>query len=809
MKILNLFAFTLLAITSVPFAQFQRDVADQAQSEGLGIYRTAKGKIFLAYPKKALGGRMLTGGRVTTVSDPGALNVGQTVNPPLCLQVDLQDSLVILSYPFSGASTDDPQMQRAMQRNYVPVIYRRIPVASWTPDSSAVIFDVTPLVTAAAPRGRDFSLTKEENTAWFGPVKAFSDNASVLLYQNFDLVGSGGMKATGTMSSTVSFLLLPKQAIRPRIQDARIGTFSTLGYAGQPRYDLSTGHDAIRGYRIANRWRIEPSDMEAWKRGETVPVREPVVWYIDDAFPEHWKEPVRQGVLAWNEAFESFGLSGALQVRDFPEDDPAFDPDNIRYNCIRYIPNTTQNAMGPSWADPVTGEILGANVLIFNDVIWLINNWRFVQTAQVDPRVRAVKMPDDILQESLVYVVSHEIGHTLGLLHNMGASAAIPVDSLRSPSFTAIHGTTPSIMDYARFNYVAQPGDQGVRLTPPPLGVYVRYAIEWLYKPVPEARDMWEEAELAGRLIDAHAGDPFYRFGPQAPQAGLAYDPTSRTQDIGDDPIKAGDYGIANLRFILPNIDQWITGDEGLTHRKDLYTQLCAQYSRYLAHVMAQIGGIRLEKVKDGTPGVPAAAIPRQRQQASLEWVVQQVRTSGWLEEPSLLRRFGLMAPYAPKAAVTVANYLATTASTNVQLAALFSDDPYTLTAYYEDLFETVFESSRKHRPLTTAEKALQRSLITACARPLVPSEGRSSFDDGIPAAAEEDFCLWDAFGEADNPQFGSVDISAMDESTGHKRLFMNQVLRLTRRLRTSGPDADRAHYEYLYMAASAAIGEK
>lgn len=184
-------------------------------------------------------------------------------------------------------------------------------------------------------------------------------------------------------------------------------------------------------------------------------------------FQELWKQPIKEGTLRWNEAFEKIGFKNAVQVRDFPKDDPEFDPDNLKYSCIRYLPSSTANAMGPSWVDPTTGEIVNASVLVYNDVIRLINNWRFVQTAQIDPSVRAKKMPDDIVKESIAYVVAHEVGHCLGFMHNMSASAAYPVDSLRSASFTNTYGTTPCIMDYARFNYVAQPGDKGVRLTPP------------------------------------------------------------------------------------------------------------------------------------------------------------------------------------------------------------------------------------------------------------------------------------------------------------------------------------------------------
>jgi hypothetical protein len=763
-------------------AHAQKDVAEKAEyPDGLALYRTSKNKVYLGIPESMLGRRILIGGAVTAVSDPGAGSVGQRPGPPQCFQVDREDSLVVLSRPLTAGTSGDPDLDKAMERNFIPAVYRKLPILFRS--GERLVFDITQLVTKAAPKSDGFKPGSEDGTSWYGAPKAFSDNASIRLYQSMEANGLGG-KSTVSMVSTVSVLVLPETPMQPRLQDSRIGTFSTGSPGGGNRFDLSTARDGLHPYRLANRWRVEPADPEAWQRGETVPVKHPIVWYVDDSFPSLWKQPIREGVLAWNAAFEAFGFRDVLQVRDFPapEEDPEFDPDNLRYNCIRFVPDNTANAMGPSWTDPLTGEIINAQVLVFNDVVRLLNNWRFVQTAQVDPRVRGKKLPDDVLQEALVYVVSHEIGHTLGLLHNMAGSAAIPVDSLRSSSFTAVHGTTATIMDYARFNYVAQPGDRNVRLTPPSLGVYDRYAIEWLYKPTGE-KDLWEDSRMAGKLIEAHAGDPFYRFGAQQlAAAAVQYDPSSRTQDLGNDPVLAGRYGVDNLRYILDNLENWVDDDPDYSHRKQLYGQLCTQYARYLGHALAQVGGMKLY------PDRPAVPVTREAQREALEWVLNQVRTSGWLDRPALTAHFGLHAPESNKIAATLANNLAGGTPLGI-VTATQNGSGYSLDEYYDDLFRLLFHGGA----LTPQERALQRGIVSSLGRSAGGAAPKAALD------GENDIC----FGEAVSPTQSSVDVSASNENAGYRLQFLLRVEKAARHRRHSGTREDRAHYEFIYRTAS------
>ena len=807
-----------------PYEKLMKEVADSACGGTFNLYRTSKDKIYMGFPRNMMGRRMLVGSTITATSNPAYLNVGYKYVKPTYFQIDLKDSLVVLSVPGANATSSDPGMQTALERSYIPKVLRRIAVQATSKDSSEVVFEVTPLINSVAPKGKNFSLTKaaDEKSTWFSDLKAFNDNASVKVHSNVDFTKTflmlKGKVGSGSMAYTVSFMLLPENQMPARVQDSRIGVFPVGPGEGSVKYNLTSAEDGFKGYVLASRWRLELSDTTAWKNGQKVTVRNPIVWYVDNSFPESWKAPIKEGVLAWNKAFEAIGLKDVMQVRDFPtaEEDPQFDPDNLKYSCIRYVPDATMNAMGPSWVDPVTGEILNASVLVYNDVIKLINNWRFVQTAQVDEKVRAVKMPQDIIDESMVYVISHEIGHTLGLMHNMGASSAYPTDSLRNAAFTAKYGTTPSIMDYARFNYVAQPGDKGVRLVPPTLGVYDEYAIKWLYTPVPGAKDIWEEAEIAGKIIEAKAGDPLYRYGAQQMATSAAYgsyDPSARTEDLGDDPIKSSDYGIRNLKYILPRMNEWIgADDEDFTHRGDLYTQLTNQYYRYIGNVMAQVGGIYLNNVKDGSAVKPSVPVARKVQRASLKWVVAQLRSSSWINEPSVTSNLPLAAPQSNKICAAVAKSLASTVPTNVMLSSAVPGvaGPYTVKEYYDDLYAEVFASSIAGRRLASEEKTLQREVLTASSKD-VKSVLSKSFAEETEADEHlggQDWCGFEDYslGEGQSPFQKAVSVQTIDESDGCRIIFLNKVKALCLYRRSSAPSGDRAHYEYLLARVNAAL---
>ena len=622
--------------------------------EGFITVHRKKGKVYFEVPDSLLGRELALGTTIRSISDNRIGVVGsKDIGGLRFFTWEKADSALLMKELNFDMTAGEAGVLHALTSSRSGAVLRRFPVKATSPGGASVV-DVTPFFLSddkqfspfqnpIAPQGNRESY--KSDLSYIVDAKSFADNLSVTVSRSYVYSNDKARPAVKdkpfTAEMTVSVLLLPREVYRPRIADPRIGFFFT------PRTQMGSFNSSSKEVYFANRWRLEPSDTAAFRRGEAVAPVRPVTFYIDNDFPAWWKPYIFDAVLQWNEPFAKIGFKDAVRALPFPEDDPSFDPDNIRYNCIRYAPVGIQNAMGPSWVDPRTGEIINASVYVYHDVIKLLSVWMFVQTAQADEAVRAVDIPQELLGDALMYVIKHEVGHTLGLMHNMSGSSVIPLDSLRSPSFTARYGTTTSIMDYARFNYVAQPGDKerGVKLTPPRFGAYDEWAIRWGYLPVFDAETLEEEAAVtAGWITDSLRAALFYRYGKQQ-MSPFIFDPRCQTEDLSDDVIGATKLGVANLKYIMPRFMGWISDadDPRGEYRSELYLGLVNQYLRYAGHVLMNIGGLYRNEVVSGDGWPRYENVPRARQLQALECVMEMIRDLDWMEDPSVTGRLPIV----------------------------------------------------------------------------------------------------------------------------------------------------------------------
>ena len=494
------------------------------------------------------------------------------------------------------ADTILPVHEAVVNSNFEPVLFS-FPIKAFNKDTTAVVIDATSLFsTDVKPLGfpqfyrSRYKISRMDKTrSYIDRVSSYPENIEVRHVKTY-FAGkppSNGSVGSISVEMSNSMILLPKVPMKRRYFDERVGWFAR----GQVDYGLEDQRSKTVTY--LDRWRLEvkDEDLDKFKAGELVEPKKQIVYYVDRATPEVWRQYIKQGIEDWQVAFEAAGFKNAIIAKDPPskEEDPDWSPEDVRYSVVRYLASPIPNANGPHVSDPRSGEILESDINWYHNVMSLLRNWFFIQTAAINPEAQTIEFKDEVMGRLIRFVSSHEVGHTLGLPHNMGSSAAYPVDSLRSASFTKKFGTAPSIMDYARFNYIAQPEDKGVALMPD-IGPYDKHAIEWGYRPILDKTAKGEKETLNKWILD-RADNPMYRFGHQ--QAGGVVDPSSQTEDLGDDAIKASAYGIKNLQRILPNIEKWTTKDgENYDEMATMYGQVLSQFNRYMGHVTANIGGV-------------------------------------------------------------------------------------------------------------------------------------------------------------------------------------------------------------------------
>lgn len=560
--------------------------------------------------------------------------------------------------------------------------------------NKTVTFDVTKLFltdevfSPFSPWFRKATVRCNKSFSRIETVKAFDDNFSVSTLMSFDVTPKGKESLDNSLCSAqlvISALLLPKDKMKPRLSDRRIGLFDkTLD-----QYDLNKS-DLYGKVSYVERWNIQPKDWKAWKSGKIVEPTKHIVYYLDDQFPESWKEPLRKGILEWNDVFRSIGLKDVIVVKDYPKNDDEFDEDNLKYNCIRYIPTDRGGAQGPSWSDPRTGELYCADVYVWGSLADFALRTGYVQTAQACEEIRGGKMPEKMFADHLQCVINHEIGHTLGLAHNMAGSQAYTIEQLLNPEFVKKNGLSASTMDYIYFNYIVPPGRKDIPLSYTNLGPYDKNLLKYIYYPTDPSLTAEEDWKVVAKFIDEHEGDPRYRYGEQ--QWGTYYDPTVVNYDLSCEPLKAGSMGISNLKYILCHMSQWLKGKEKTQLKEEIYKALVEQYKTLVKNNLYYVGGVKLNHVLNGSTNKSYEVLDYNLQKSAFNWVAKELLNCQWLNEKSVTQDFDA----TQEASTGVADFFAdeiVKLYKKVEFAnSLNTDKPYTMGDFTDNIFRVYFE---------------------------------------------------------------------------------------------------------------------
>ena len=627
--------------------------------------------------------------------------------------------LRIVSYSVV-ADTILPVHEAVVNSNLEPILFS-FPIKAFSKDSTATVIDATALFSTdvkplgfPANRRKRYQITRmDKDRSYIDGVSSYPQNIEVRHVKTYAANKAPSNSALGsiTLEMSNSMVLLPKIPMKRRYFDERVGWFAR----GQTDYGLKDQRSKTVKYLDRYRLEVKDEDIEKFQRGELVEPKKQIVYYVDRATPKEWVPYIIQGVNDWQVAFEAAGFKNAIVGKMAPtaEEDPEYSPEDVRYSVIRYLASPIPNANGPHVSDPRSGEILESDINWYHNVMTLLHNWFFIQTAAINPDARGNSFKTETMGELIKFVSSHELGHTIGLPHNMGSSVAYPVDSLRSASFTSKYGTAPSIMDYARFNYIAQPEDKGVALMPN-IGIYDKYAISWGYRPILDTNAKDEKATLDAWILK-HAGDPMYRFGHQ--QAGGVVDPSSQTEDLGDDAMKASMYGIKNLKRILPRLEEW-TSEKGENYDElsTMYGQLLSQFNRYMGHVTANIGGVYEYYKTSDQKGAVYTHVTKAKQKEALQFVIAELfETPTWLLDENIFSKTefsGAIERVRGLQARTLNNILdAGRMARMIENETLNgASKSYTLLAMMRDLRKGVWSEIYSGRSIDTYRRNLQRA---------------------------------------------------------------------------------------------------
>ena len=640
--------------------KYEDVITDKAISKpGLYTVHKVEDKWYLEIADSILGREIMAITRFSKVAAGGSVYGGEEANEQtVSWEKGPNNNLFLRVITTISVADSTNQIYKAVTNSNVNPIAAAFDIKAFGKDSTSSIIEVTDFfngdnqVINIDPFGKKYLNLANLATdrSFIKSINSYPINVevkTVKTYNSYPNLGFGpspfpsanlpAAYAAGavTFEMNTSFILLPKTPMKKRMFDPRVGYFAD-------NYTVFTDdQQKVQDDIFITRWRLEPKaeDMDKWKRGELVEPKKPIVYYIDPATPKQWRPYLIEGVNDWEKAFEKAGFKNAIMAKDWPENDTSMSLEDARFSVLRYFASDIENAYGPNIHDPRSGEILESHIGWYHNVMQLLHDWFFIQTAAVDPKARTMKFDDSLMGQLIRFVSSHEVGHTLGLRHNMGSSSRTPVELLRNKAWVEANGHTASIMDYARFNYVAQPEDNisEVGLFPR-IGEYDRWAIQWGYTPTNAVDEKADEKITNKWILDSLGKNPRLWFGTET----NPFDPRSQTEDLGDNNMKASEYGIKNLQRILPNLANW-TKEEADKYENldDMYTQLVIQFSRYSNHVLRNVGGIYETPKSIEQSGDVYEPTPKNLQKDAVAFLNKQVfETPSWLFDKNVLNKF-------------------------------------------------------------------------------------------------------------------------------------------------------------------------
>jgi len=648
----------------------------------------------------------------------GYVNAGSKTNEQVVHWVRYQNKILLKSKSYVNVADSSKAISNSVRvNNYEPTIYA-FDIKAFNTDSTNIIIDVTKFFSTdvAAISGLSSRVRKQykvkkldASRSFINGIKSFPKNVEVK--QDFTYTASEPPSFRSTESIGIqvnqSMILLPQVPMQPRIYDPRVGFFTVS------QYDF--GSEALKADRktYIRRWRLEPKDPEAYARGELTEPVKPIVYYLDPGTPENLQKYIKQGIEDWQKPFETAGFKNAIIAKDAPSavEDPEFSPEDVRYSVVRYVASTTRNAVGPSVSDPRSGEIIESDIIWYHNHLRSYRNRYLLETAAANPSARTLKTSEEEIGDMMRMVIAHEVGHALGFPHNMAASFAYPVDSLRNGAFTQKNGIAASIMDYARYNYVAQPGDENIRFVRQ-MGPYDHYAVNWGYRWL-DAENPEAESNVLRAWILEKASDPKYKFGRQSSR----FDPQSQTESIGDDPIQASNYGIKNLKYVAANLKTWtsdVTND--YTDLEELYGELLGVFSRYAGHVCNTVGGVYENLKTPNQSGTIYTTFEAARQKAALKWLHTNVfDTPDWLLDKAILQNINHAGHFEMIRRIQTRqlnNLLSFERLGRMIDAEAFNSDSYSALSMTIDLRKSLCSESTRGISVDVYRRNLQRSYI-------------------------------------------------------------------------------------------------